>query len=267
MGFGKPAANVQTMDDGRRRRLGAETDLPPGFDVVVLRESKDALEHAVAVAAESGAGTLVQVGRFDLLELALVLEPDEPLSGARRVLYAAMNAMGDALAAVLPPEKPVSFEWPDTIRIDGGVVGGARLVWPESASEDDPPAWLVAAMSIRIVLPLAGGAVNPYDVTARDGTSLEIEGIEQIESRALMSSFCRYLLLQLDGWRETGFDHVARAYLSRLPHDRARRRVIADNGDLVECGVDRGHEIARSGLAAALGAPRWRDPHSGEPWI
>ncbi len=255
------------MDDRRRTLPRADFDLPPGFDVVALRESKDALAHAVAIAASSGAGTLVHVGRFDLLELALVLEPDEPLSGARRVAYAVMNAMGDALGAVLPPEKPVTFEWPDTIRVDGGVIGGIRLAWPDGADEAGHPDWLAAAVSIRVALPLTGGAINPYDVITREGTSLEIEGIEQIDSRSLMASFCRYLLLQLDGWRENGFDDVARAYLGRLPPDRARHRVIASNGDLVECGVDRREEIARLSLLAALGAPRWRDPSSGDPWI
>lgn len=255
------------MDDRWQSLPRADFDLPPGFDLVALRESKDALAHAVAIAAEAGAGTLVHVGRFDLLELALVLEPDEPLSDARRVVYAVMNAMGDALAAVLPPEKPVTFEWPDTIRVDGGVIGGVRLAWPDAAAEAGRPDWLVAAVSIRVALPLTGGAVNPYDVTAREGTSLEIEGIEQIDSRSLMASFCRYLLLQLDGWRETGFDGVARAFLGRLPPDRARHRVIAGNGDLVECGVDRRDEIARLNLLAALGAPRWRDPGTGAPWI
>ncbi len=260
-------ANVQSMDEARRLQTRADIDLPPGFDVVALREMKDAVEHAVSIADEAGAGTLVHVGRFDLMELALVLEPDEALSGARRVVYALMNAMGDALAAMLPPEKPVAFDWPDTIRVDGGVVGGARLVWPGAESETEPPKWLVGGMSIRVALPLTGGAVNPYDVSAREGTSLEIEGVEHIDSRALMASFCRYLLLQFDGWREAGFDAAGRAYLARLPPDYARHRAIADNGDLLECGLDRREVIGRQSLVAALAAPRWRDPSTGEPWI
>lgn len=255
------------MDDRRRTPPRADFDLPPGFEVVTLRESKDALAHAVSIAAEAGAGTLVHVGRFDLLELALVLEPEEALTGARGVIYAVMNAMGDALAAVLPPEKPVTFEWPDTIRVDGGVIGGVRLVWPDDAVEDEPPHWLVAAVTVRVALPLTGGAVNPYDVIARQGTSLEIEGIEQIDSRSLTASFCRYLLLQLNDWRDHGPDAAARTFLGRLPPDPARHRVIAGNGDLVEHGVDRREEIARLDLKAALGVPRWRDPSSGAPWI
>ena len=41
----------------------------------------------------AGAGTLVYVGRFDLAEFAVVLEPEEPLRTARRALYAGMVAL------------------------------------------------------------------------------------------------------------------------------------------------------------------------------
>ena len=61
-------------------------DLPPPFRLVTLREVGDAFAHAAAIAAEEGAGTLVYVGRFDLAEFAVVLEPDEPLRTARRAL-------------------------------------------------------------------------------------------------------------------------------------------------------------------------------------
>src|SRR3954449_637499 len=110
-------------------------DLPPGFRVVTLREVGDAFAHAKANAAELGAGTLVFVGRFDLAEFAVVLEPDEPLRLARRAFYAGMTALADALAAHAPPEKPMTIDWPDAIRIDGGLIGGGRLAWPENADE------------------------------------------------------------------------------------------------------------------------------------
>src|SRR5215813_2276456 len=91
-------------------------DLPPPFRLVTLREVGDAFVHAIAIAAEDGAGTLVHVGRFDLAEFAVVLEPEEPLRTARRAMYIGMCALGDALAALAPPEKSISFDWPDAIR-------------------------------------------------------------------------------------------------------------------------------------------------------
>src|SRR5947209_18027176 len=93
-------------------------DLPPPFRLVTLREVRDAFAHAIAVAPDEGAGTLVHVGRFDLAEFAVVLEPEEPLTTARRALYAGLCALADALAVHAPPEKPITFEWPDAIRGD-----------------------------------------------------------------------------------------------------------------------------------------------------
>src|SRR6266540_922326 len=104
-------------------------NLPPPFRLVVLREVGDAFAHACAHAGELGAGTLVFVGRFDLAEAAVVLEPEQPLATARLAFYAGMVALGDALAAGAPPEKPIAIDWPDAIQIDRGL---ARL-W-----RDDP---------------------------------------------------------------------------------------------------------------------------------
>src|SRR5215208_2197526 len=107
--------------------------LPPPFRLVTLREVGDAFLHAQQIAPEEGAGTLVYVGRFDLAEFAVVLEPDEPLRNARRAHYMGMTALVDALLAFAPPEKPIVIDWPDAISVDGGLVGGGRLAWPNDA--------------------------------------------------------------------------------------------------------------------------------------
>lgn len=73
--------------------------LPPPFSLVRLRESGDAFAHACRIAPERGAGTLVYVGRFDLAEFAVVLQPAEPLITARRAFYAERADLAKALAA------------------------------------------------------------------------------------------------------------------------------------------------------------------------
>ena len=126
-------------------------DLPPPFRAVALREVGDAFAHASRIAADAGAGTLVHVGRFDLAEFAVVLEPEEPLRTARRALYAGLAALADALAAHAPPEKPINIVWPDAIRSTWGWSAAARLAWPAGADEDAPPPWLVFGAMIRTV--------------------------------------------------------------------------------------------------------------------
>ena len=92
-------------------------DLPPPYTLVALRELGDAFAHACRIAGEAGAGTFVWVGRFDLLEFAVVLEPEEPLERARRAVYAGMTALADAVAAYSQPEKPLDFGWPDALAL------------------------------------------------------------------------------------------------------------------------------------------------------
>jgi biotin-(acetyl-CoA carboxylase) ligase len=233
-------------------------DLPPGLRAVGLREVGDALAHAKSNAAELGAGTLVFVGRFDLAEFAIVLEPDEPLASSRRALYAGLVALADALAGHAPPERPITLEWPDAIHVDGGLVGGARLAWA-NGPEDEPPAWLVFGGMIRTV------AMGEREPGVRPlSAALEDEGFDTLDSGRLIASFARHLMVAVDLWQETGFAAVARQYLSLLSPEAGLRRDIDDNGDLL---VQRMGKIGteRRPLLPALAAPSWFDPKTGGP--
>jgi biotin-(acetyl-CoA carboxylase) ligase len=223
-----------------------------------LREVGDAFAHAVEIAADAGAGTLVHVGRFDLAEFAVVLEPDEPLQKARRALFAGLTALADALAVHAPPEKPISFDWPATIRIDGGIVGGAQLAWPSGGTEETAPAWLVFGAMIRTAA--AGGeepGLHPF------GTTLDAEGFDR-DSGRLVESFARHLMVAIDIWQQDGFAEVAKNYLSRLAPERGVRRELDDNGDLLVRRVDKA-VIDRRSLLRDLETPSWLDPTTGAP--
>ena len=237
-------------------------DLPPPFRLVTLREVGDAFAHAMRVAAQEGAGTLVHVGRFDLAEFAVVLEPAEPLRTARRALYAGLVALGDALAAHAPPERPLTFDWPDAGAVDPHRVGGARLGWPPDDDEEAPPDWLVFAAMIRTV------AMGEDEPGLRPlASALDAEGFD-LDGGRLVESFSRHFMTALDAWQAHGFDEVAKAYLARLSPARGVRREIAENGDLLvrPMGVITGGKDAeRRSLVAALRAPSWLDPATGAP--
>src|ERR1700686_5226351 len=147
----RPLAKQLRMNSSMPSRpadTGQTLDLPPGYTLVPLREFGDAFVHGCAIAADAGAGTLVWVRRYDLVEFAVVLEPDEPLAVARRTIYAGLCALPDALAAHAPPETLISFEWPDAIFVEGGLVGGVQLAWAES-EETAVPDWLVFGAMLR----------------------------------------------------------------------------------------------------------------------
>lgn len=234
-------------------------NLPPPFRTVALREVGDAFAHAMRIAADEGAGTLVHVGRFDLAEFAVVLEPDEPLSTARRALYVGLAALADSLAAHAPPEKPVTIVWPDVIMIDGGLVGGGRLGWPKGAEEDTPPNWLVFSGMIRMVsLSSDEGGLHPL------AAALEDEGFVDLRAERFVESFARYLMKAIDCWQQDGFPEAAKGYMVRLAPEQGARREIDDNGDLLlrRAGAPR---IERRALLRALAQPSWLDPETGGP--
>jgi biotin-(acetyl-CoA carboxylase) ligase len=246
-----------------RAPFASRIDLPPPFRLVTLREVGDAFAHARGLAAQEGAGTLVYVGRFDVAEFAVVLEPEEPLCSARRVVYAGMCALADALAVHAPPEKPISFDWPDTVRVDGGVVGGGRLAWPEG-EEAEPPPWLVFGATIRTV------AMGEREPGLRPlAAALEDEGFDALGSDRLVESFARHLMMAIDAWQEQGFTAIAKSYLARLTPARGEksagvRRDIDDNGDLLIRRMGKGAP-ERQVLTHALAAASWLDPATGAP--
>jgi biotin-(acetyl-CoA carboxylase) ligase len=242
-----------------RTPFGPALDLPPGFRLVTLREVGDAFAHAKANAAELGAGTLVCVGRFDLAEFAVVLEPDEPLRLARRAFYAGQVALYDALLVRAPPEKSVEFVWPDAIRVDGGIVGGGRLAWPEHTAEDARPDWLVFGAMIRTV------SLSEQEPGLRPlSAALEEEGFDDAGSAGVIDSFARHLMVAVDAWQERGFAPIAKSYLEHLAPEKGVRRDIDENGDLLVRRVGK-LEVERRKLVPALAAPSWLDPKTGGP--
>ncbi len=253
------------MSPATRTRIASATapaiELPPPFRLVTLREVGDAFAHATTHAAQEGAGTLVYVGRFDLAEFALVLEPDEPLRLARRTIYAGMAALADALSVLAPPETPIAIEWPDTVRINLGLVGGGRLAWPAGTDENDTPEWMVFGAMIRMVS-LAEGEAGLRPLTS----ALEEEGFSDLASERLLEAFARHFMVTLDSWQEQGIAGVARVYLPYLAAEGETgvERQIAENGDLLTRRVGKA-EVQRRKLLPALAEPAWYDPQARGP--
>ncbi len=237
-----------------------ELVLPPPYTAVRLRESGDAFAEAKARAPRDGAGTLVYVGRFDLAEFALVLEPEEPLVQARRAFYAGMAALGDALAATAGPETAVNIGWPDAVYVNSGLVGGGRLAWPQGAREDQVPDWLVFGAMVRTASMSGDEPGASPDVTA-----LSEEGFGESMNNQLVESFARNFMTAVDAWQESGFGAVAMNYFGYCEREQGVRRDIDDNGDLLIRRMA-SHDAERQELLPRLAQPAWYDPQGRGPW-
>lgn len=240
----------------------SDLQLPPPYSLVPLREAGDAFAHACAIAADEGAGTLAWVRRYDLAEFAVVLEPEGPLEDARRAIYAGMNALADALAVHAPPSRPITFDWPDTVRVDGVLVGGARLGWPEGARENETPDWIVFSGMIRTAViradepglrPLLG--------------ALDELGFVALDAGEIVASFSRHLMAAFHEWSDTGFGSIASRWLDRLPRKGDEHAEIAGNGDLLISHTASHGLRERKSLPEALARPSWLDPMTGTPWL
>ncbi len=244
------AANPLRLDDLRR-----EPVLPPGFTLATLRESGDAFAHACAIAPESGAATLVWVRRFDIVEFAVVLEPDAPLREARLAHYLAMNALADALAVHCPPERPILFRWPDAVVYDHGLIGGGRTNWPKECGEDAVPDWLVFGAMVRAT------TMSPF-AQGQTGVGMAEEGFEEVDAVDLIEAFARHLMLGVTRWQSDGARACVRRWLDRLDKAPGVRHGVEPNGDLVAT-TQAGTE--RRGLIEALARADWLDRESGGP--
>lgn len=229
--------------------------LPPVFTARVAPPGADAFREALTLADREGsdaAGTLLLVGRAGILDVAVILAPDEPLASARRVFLAAMTALADAVGSHGPPEMPLTFAWPDTLVFDGARLGGGRLGWPEGCAEDAVPDWLVfSAMLILSKTEAGDPGLTP------NSTALDEEGFPAEIRDPLVESFARNLVHTFSVWSEDGFSGIAARYLAHLPTPAGLKVRIDPVGDIILGDAERWP------LAPPLLEPAWLDPHTG----
>jgi len=175
--------------------------LPPAFRPLRLPASGEtAHDRACALARADGEapGTLVVGAGLKVVDLAVVLAPEEPLAIARRVGLVGLTALAEAVGSHAPPDKPVTLDADGTLFFDRARLGGGRLAWAGPCAEDAVPDWLVfSAMLIASKREAGDPGHTP------DSTSLEEEGFEA-GADALIESFARHLLRGLSFWAEDG---------------------------------------------------------------
>jgi hypothetical protein len=228
---------------------GHRMPLPPPF-TLHRTQGRDVLAEAARLAPGEGAGTLVLHQSPGLLAFAVVLEPDKALAEARLAFVAGMTALGDALAAHCPPERPVRLVWPDQVLYDGARIGGGRFAVSPGTAEDAAPDWMVFAADL----------IADRDHLDEPGhfpssTSLSEEAFDPAED--IVSTFASYLMLYFDRWTHEGFDAVGNRFLMRVdpPLLRGVRRIEGDR--MVEITPSGGRRFPP--LAEALAAQNWRD--------
>ncbi len=229
---------------------GSRVHLPPPFTLHRTTQ-RDVLAAAVALAPHEGAGTLVLHQSPGLLAFAVVFEPEQPLVEAQLAFLLGMTALGDALAAHCPPERPVRLTWPDQVTYDAARIGGGRFAIAPGTADDAVPDWMVFAAELiadRDQIEEAGAYPQ--------STSLKEESFDAAED--ILSTFASYLMLYFDRWAHEGFAAVSNRYLMRVdpPLLRGVRRIDGDRMiEIKPAGGSKSFPPIREAIATQV----WRD--------
>lgn len=141
-------------------------------------------------------GLLVWSVGSERLRAALVLTPETPLREAMAGFAAAAVGLQNALGALAPAETAVQFDWPDGIRINGGLAGCLRA----AASHQDPgemPDWLMVGFDLTLELP---ADFEPGETP--DHTALYLENCRDLCPVELLEAWARHTLVWITDLQE-----------------------------------------------------------------
>ena len=112
--------------------MNDEPVFPPLLNGIAVEPGTDTVRVAIAavMAGQAGAGDLYWSQSEDRLNMAIVLEPDVPLSRAAQVRHVLAVAFGDAFGAISPPEISIHYRWPGDLLVNGARAGAITLDLP-----------------------------------------------------------------------------------------------------------------------------------------
>lgn len=174
-----------------------------------LAVAGDPFLEAVSAAAEAEPGTVFHSPDEAVMRVAVLLVPEVPLRGAAGVSFAVALGMSDALGALAPPEVGVYLEWPDRVRVNGGLCGRLRV----AASTNDPeaePDWLVVGLELSM---LPGSEGEPGE--RAEETCLHEEGCGDIAVPDLIETWARHMMGWLHVYLTDGFAPLHEAWRTK----------------------------------------------------
>jgi len=201
--------------------------LPPVYS---LHETPGADPTAAALqAARRGdeEGALFWDSACPDLRFALLLHPDAPLAPSLDLLIVASVGVGDALAALTPPQLPVAFGWPNRILLNAGAVAHLTIAAAE-APADAIPDWMVLSVKVD----MAANWEDDAPGARAHLTNLAEEGADDIGQVELLEAISRHLLSWVARWQsEEGLTPALASWRARSvdqsePMDPTRLRLL-----------------------------------------
>lgn len=221
--------------------MSSSPHFPPAYRALMVAGREPFLAAMEAAQHQPEDGLLLWSPEPLCARVAVVLEPADPAPRTAPLALVAMVGLGDALGALVAPEIPVTFDWPDRIYLNGGLVGGVRAAIAPTTADDEVPAWMVIGCRIEV----AGEGVDPAPGERPDLTSLFEEGSADISATDVIDAFARHFLLWINRWQEDGFGPVAREFMGRAEPAGLR---LDSHGNLI--GTDGTRHLLTDALQA-----------------
>ena len=207
--------------------------LPPLLTAKLINRGIDVEAKAISVAATGEAGVVCYSEVSDRLDMAITLAPEVKGLDAQQIQFIAMNAVGDAIGALAPPEVSVSFRFPGYILLNRGYAGNVKLTFSSSKNnENDIPDWMVVSINIR--MDFDG---DDHDLEYKlENTSLSEEGAGFISRTRLLESCSRHFLVWLHQWEEEGFQSIHDEWIKRVDENKKLRKNDGSEAEFI--GLD-----------------------------
>jgi BirA family biotin operon repressor/biotin-[acetyl-CoA-carboxylase] ligase len=168
-----------------------------------------AAEWTVVMAREQtagrGRGGSVFVSPPGNLYLSAIVRPACSAASAAQLGFAAALAVGQAVAARLPPGRELCYKWPNDVLVDGSKISGILL--ESSAAHDGALAWLVAGIGVNVA--------NHPSETPWPATSLASLGVSEIGLEDLLRSIVAAFQAEVARWLSEGFAPLRAQWLAR----------------------------------------------------
>ena len=225
-------------------------ELPVAYQLKVFDALPSVREKASSL-AKSGAdeGTLVWAKRqtrgYGLggkpwtanegdFHCGIILRPEFPSRDFYQMNVVGCLALGNALAAHLSPMTALGFGWPNKLLIANQRIGG---LWIDSEYGADP--WLVVSCSVNI-------QSHPNWNDSLGMSIAEAEGSTSLTSAALLETYSREFITQINHWAERGFDYSLRQWKGRMQFDMSPREYGQTVNGVLESVTDQGEALVKS---------------------
>lgn len=226
-----------------------EPALPPLLRAEKQTPGSDILAKAIGRASAGEVGLVCYSEDADRMDIAITLAPEVPAHLAEQMQFTIMNAVGDSIGALAPPEVGVRYRYPGDILFNRGHAGTVRLASaPVQDRKKDIPAWMVASVQIRLNFKNASEDTD-YQM---DNTCLSEEGGGFISCTRLIESSCRHFLVWLHQWEEEGFKPVHAQWMKRHDDEMKLKTLAAEEVQFIGLDENGAGLISQDGEIRAI---------------